>query len=134
MNHSYRILFNESTGTCVAVAETASGHGKRSLGKKARTVIALAAMAAAASAQAGPVGGQVSAGQGVIAQTGATTTITQTSPKLAINWQGFSVGANETVNFVQPGASSIALNRVLGTEGSRILGNLNANGQIFILN
>jgi filamentous hemagglutinin family protein len=26
------------------------------------------------------------------------------------------------------------LNRVLGTDGSRILGQLNANGQVFILN
>lgn len=41
-------------------------------------------------------------------------TINQASNRLAIDWQSFSVGAGNTVNFVQPGASAVALNRVLG--------------------
>ena len=85
-------------------------------------------------AQAAPSGGQVSAGSGSIAQNGALTTITQQSDRLAIDWQQFNIGAQETVTFQQPSRSSIALNRVLGQSPSEILGKLNANGQVFLLN
>ena len=60
--------------------------------------------------------------------------ITQTTQKAAINWQTFSIGADATVNFHQPNASAITLNRVVGTESSVIHGALNANGQVFLLN
>src|SRR5690349_8407697 len=136
MNHTYRVIWNEAGACFEAVAETASGKGKRSLGKRERKLrtLALATGLAAAQALAAPTGGQVSAGQGGITQSGTTTTITQTTPKLAINWQSFGIAGNETVNFVQPGSNAVALNRVLGTEASQIMGRLNANGQVFLLN
>lgn len=83
---------------------------------------------------ASPSGGTVTSGSASIAQNGATTNITQTTQKTTINWQNFSIGANETVNFAQPNTSSIALNRVVGNEKSIISGALNANGQVWILN
>jgi len=83
---------------------------------------------------AAPTGGQVSAGAGTISQSGAATTINQTSQNLAINWQSFNIDSNEVVQFNQPNSSSIALNRVLGQNPSSILGSLNANGQVFVLN
>ena len=51
-----------------------------------------------------------------------------------MNWQGFNIAAGETVNFVQPNRSAIALNRVLGGEASSIYGQLSANGQVFLVN
>lgn len=84
--------------------------------------------------QAAPVGGQISAGAGNINQSGVKTTITQQSQNLAINWQSFDIATNEAVHFNQPNTGSIALNRILGSDPSRILGSLSANGQIFILN
>jgi filamentous hemagglutinin family protein len=98
-----------------------------------RLVLALA-LASPAYALALPGAGQISAGIGNISQSATTLTITQTTPNLAINWQSFNIGQNETVNFNQPGSSAIALNRVLGQDPSQILGNLNANGQVFVLN
>jgi len=83
---------------------------------------------------ASPVGGNISAGTGAIDQAGTSTTITQQSQSLAIDWQSFNVGTGETVNFIQPNVFSIALNRVLGQDPSSILGNLTANGQVFIIN
>ncbi len=83
---------------------------------------------------AGPTGEQVVAGQSTVSRSGATTTIDQSSQRTAINWQGFDIGAHESVRFNQPNASAIALNRVLGQDASSILGKLNANGQVFILN
>jgi filamentous hemagglutinin family protein len=83
---------------------------------------------------ANPSGGVVTAGSASIAYNGSTTNITQSSQKAAINWQKFSIGSSETVNFKQPNVKSITLNRVVGNERSVIKGALNANGQVFILN
>ncbi|EIL92548.1 heme utilization/adhesion protein [Rhodanobacter fulvus Jip2] len=81
-----------------------------------------------------PQGGQVTAGSGHISQSGLTTTIDQRSQNLSLNWQSFDIGAQSTVNFVQPNARSIAVNRIGGNSGSVILGRLNANGQVFLIN
>ena len=99
------------------------------------TMTAVAALLCLAGpALAGPVGGTVVDGAAAISQAGATTNIHQSTNKAIINWQGFSVGANESVNFYQPGASSVTLNRVIGNEASVINGAINANGQVFIVN
>ena len=73
-------------------------------------------------------GGQVTAGVGQISQSGNTTTIRQSSQNLSLSWQSFDIAANQTVNFLQPGSSSIAVNRILGNTASDIEGHLNANG------
>ncbi len=83
---------------------------------------------------AAPVGGNIVGGSGSINQSDLTTTINQTSQNLAVNWQSFDVNSNEKVNFVQPNSSSIALNRILGNNGSTIQGQINANGQVFLVN
>jgi filamentous hemagglutinin family protein len=63
-----------------------------------------------------------------------TTVVTQSADKVIINWQGLNVGTGETLRFVQPSSTSIALNRVLGSDPSLILGSIEANGRIFLLN
>jgi filamentous hemagglutinin family protein len=85
-------------------------------------------------ALAAPKGGTVVSGAADINQNGSVTDINQGSKKAVINWQGFSIAGHETVNFNQPSASAIALNRVTGNEKSVIDGALNANGQVFIVN
>ena len=82
-----------------------------------------------------PTGGQVAAGTASITQPNAQTVqITQGTLRAILNWQGFSIGASESVMFQQPNAASIAYNRVLGTNPSEIFGRLTANGQIFLIN
>jgi filamentous hemagglutinin family protein len=80
---------------------------------------------------------------GVIASWGATVppnpggpqlTITQTSPNAFINWQSFNIAPGETTTFVQPSSSSIILNQISDANPSQILGNLNANGYVFLQN
>ncbi len=83
---------------------------------------------------AGPAGGQVAAGSATITQSGAVTTINQASQRAVINWNSFSVGANEAVRFNQPNSAAATLNRVTGRESSSILGSISANGQVYILN
>ena len=85
-------------------------------------------------AQATPMGGQVSSGAGSILQSGATTTVTQSSQNLSLNWQAFNVSPEETVSFVQPSTSAIAVNRILDINATQVLGNLNANGQVYLIN
>lgn len=60
--------------------------------------------------------------------------ITQSTQNAVLQWQTFNVGASESVRFVQPNAQSVALNRVLGADPSRILGSMTANGKVFLVN
>ncbi len=63
-----------------------------------------------------------------------TLRINQSTPKVTLNWQSFNVGKDNTVQFVQPDASSIALNRIHQGDPSQILGHVTANGQIYLVN
>jgi len=82
-----------------------------------------------------PTGGNVVSGSASIHNTSATQqVITQGSNKAIINWQGFSIGQGNSVQFVQPGAGSVVLNRVVGHDPSSIFGSLSANGQVFLVN
>ncbi len=60
--------------------------------------------------------------------------IQQVTDKAILNWKSFSIAADEGVRFVQPSVTSIALNRVVGTDPSVILGHLQSNGRIFLIN
>ena len=91
-------------------------------------------MATTAGAWAAPADGVVTSGSGSISSSGNVTNIVQGSSKLAINWSSFNIASNETVNFIQPGRDSIALNRIIGSGATEIYGKLNANGQVFLLN
>jgi filamentous hemagglutinin family protein len=82
-----------------------------------------------------PQDGQIVAGNGNIQQPNSQNmVINQSSNQMITNWQGFNIGQTESVRFNQPGANSVALNRVIGQDPTAILGKLNANGQIFITN
>ncbi len=81
-----------------------------------------------------PDGGVVRAGDVRISANGAVTTINQASDRAIIDWRSFGIGAGEQVVFVQPSARSATLNRVTGEQASVILGRLDANGQVLLIN
>ncbi len=86
-------------------------------------------------AVAGPLGEQVVKGNVNVTRPDATTTrIAQGSERAVVNWNSFSVGGNEYVHFVQPGTTSSILNRVVGGQESQILGRIDANGRVFLVN
>src|SRR5690348_4013033 len=93
----------------------------------------LAAGLAFGDAHANPQGGQVRAGGATITSTPGRTEINQSSDRVIIDWQGFSIGANEITRFNQPGSGAAALNRVTGGNPSEILGQLQANGKILLI-
>ena len=95
----------------------------------------LSAALAPGLALASPSGGDVVAGSAAISAPDAhTTQIDQHSQSAIINWQQFSVGAEEFVLFNQPSSSAVVLNRVIGGSMSEILGQMQANGQVFLVN
>ncbi len=63
-----------------------------------------------------------------------TLNVNTPSDKLIVDYNSFNIAQQEAVNFAQPSSSAIALNRVVGIDPSSILGALNANGRIFIVN
>src|SRR5215813_1393658 len=91
---------------------------------------------APAVALANPQGAQVVGGQATVQGQGTSTvTVTQGSDHAIINWNTFNIGAGEKTQFIQPSASSVALNRVTGGLGpSQIFGTITANGRVFLIN
>ena len=81
-----------------------------------------------------PTGGAITQGSGRITTSGDTMVVDQHSERLVTDWQSFSIGASQTVRFVQPDANAVALNRVIGGDPSSILGHLAGNGHVIIEN
>ena len=98
-----------------------------------RTALALLIAACFNAAHANPVAPQVVHGQATFNQQGNLFTITNT-PNTIINWQSFSVNAGEITRFVQQNAGSSVLNRITGQDPSKILGSLQSNGKVFLIN
>ena len=92
----------------------------------------LAAVATQAS-RAAPASPQVVNGQASFAQQGNVFSITNT-PNTIINWQSFSIGAGDITRFIQQDGNSAVLNRIVGQDPSRILGALQSNGHVFLIN
>ena len=86
------------------------------------------------TALAMPAGGTVTSGSATISSSGGKMVITESTPSVTINWQSFSIGKSEAVQYIQLNGHSVALNRVLGSESSNILGSLSANGRLFLIN
>ncbi|MGV6958054.1 two-partner secretion domain-containing protein [Pseudomonas chlororaphis] len=137
MNKSYALIWNQATG-CWNVAS----EGTRRRGKSSRLKVVIAAgfsllgLMAQAPAFALPGGAAIVAGEAGIHTTndGKHMTVEQQSNKLITHWNDFSVAGDESVSFHQPGSQSVALNRVVGTNGSDIQGRIDANGQVFLIN
>ena len=99
------------------------------------TVVILVGAPAFAQQAVLPTGGSVASGGVTIVQPNATTlNINQSTNQAIINWNTFSVGRGDTVNFNQPGASSSTLNRVTGSTPSWIAGTINAPGTVLLVN
>lgn len=100
-----------------------------------RRIIALAVASCfvTGTALANPSGATVSSGSATISSTGSTLSVTNT-PNTIINWHDFSINTGETTQFIQQSASSAVLNRITGGDPSLILGTLQSNGRVFLVN
>lgn len=85
----------------------------------------------------GSCGGQVWVAAGKVQApvvAGNTMQITQQSDKAILNWASFNIGQGQEVRFAQPSSAAVALNRIHQADPSRINGQLNANGQVYLIN
>lgn len=80
-----------------------------------------------------PTGLNVVQGQASVVQAGNAMTVTN-SAGAVLNWQSFSIGAQNLVRFEQPNAQSKVLNRVVGNNASQIFGQLTSNGEVWLIN
>ncbi len=81
-----------------------------------------------------PTGATVVKGSGSVSVNGADMTVNQSSQRLVTDWTSFSIGSGNSVRFIQPSSSSVALNRVTGDGASNIFGSLTANGHVYLQN
>ena len=146
MNKIFTLVWSAARSAFIVAHEHAKSHGKPSSSRSGATTaslllgllgnagFALAGPPVAPPVNALPTGGQVAAGAASITQSANRMDINQSTQKAILNWQSFNIGADAQVNFAQPSASAVALNRVLSSDPSAIYGKLNSNGQVFLLN
>ena len=150
MNRIYRTLWSVVTQSWQAVPETAKTAGKKSKSSAGGVVASVAlgfTLSGVAHAQAPPTppainqlptGGTVARGTATITQTAtaqaAAMVVNQSSQRAVVNWNTFNLGSAASINFVQPNAQAVTLNRVNDSNPSQIFGRITANGQVFLSN
>ncbi|ELV7076585.1 filamentous hemagglutinin N-terminal domain-containing protein, partial [Escherichia coli] len=150
MNHIYKLKFDKRRNALVVVSEITPGTGRTKAtgsvekvngprrGIRSLTLSLLSGMIMMAHpvmAAGLPTGGQIVAGSGSIQTlSDSQMNIYQNSQSMVANWNSFDIGKGNTVQFYQPDSSAVALNRVVGGGESQIMGNLKANGQVFLVN
>jgi len=111
---------------------------KRNSGFISSTSLGLSAAAAFAlspAALALPEGLEVKGGGLSTSQPNSNNLVINQSTQRAIgNWNSFDINSNESVQVIQPSASSVMVGRIVGGNATQILGNLNANGGIVLTN
>jgi filamentous hemagglutinin family protein len=153
LNKIFRTIWSDALGAWIAVSELVKTKGKRSTSSLLR-VLSIGGVDAASDdihrhrfkpatlfalcflslgAHANPMGGNVVSGNASFNSSGNTLTVTNT-PGTIIHWQDFSIQQNEITRFNQQSASSAVLNRVVGGNTSQILGSLQSNGRVFLVN
>ncbi len=76
----------------------------------------------------------VSSGTASAVSSGNLFTVNQASARAILNWQSFNISADGKVEFRQPDANAVALNRIFQGDPVRILGTLQANGSVYLIN
>ncbi len=79
--------------------------------------------------EAKPRGARIVAGEAFLEENGA-----RTAHHAIIEWDAFSIDEHEFFEFKQPKSSSAVLNRVIGGDGSELLGTLRSNGRVYLIN
>jgi filamentous hemagglutinin family protein len=81
-----------------------------------------------------PAEGQVIRGSVSITYDPPVTRIVQQSEEATIEWQGFNLANGERVEIVQPSHNSRLINHVVAEEPTEIEGDIQSNGQVFLIN
>ena len=139
MNIIFRTIWNSALQVWQAAGEVGKGCKKTKSSTSCRiikniSVGSILLLAFNVNASDLPTDAEIVSGKVSILSHSSIMNIFQSTDKAEINWQSFDIGKNNTVNFIQPDASSAILNRVIGSDVSIIQGAINANGQVFLIN
>jgi filamentous hemagglutinin family protein len=85
-------------------------------------------------AEAFPHSGKIVNGAGQISVNKNAMTVVQKTASLSINWSSFNLAANQILKFIQPNTNSVVFNNIYGNSASTILGILQANGHVWLMN
>lgn len=99
-----------------------------------RTILALAISNAFGTVMANPTGPVTVSGATLVSNPSASVLQVVNTPGAIMHWNTFSIAGGETTRFVQQSAASAILNRVVGASPSDILGRLESNGRVFLVN
>lgn len=83
---------------------------------------------------ANPEGGVATSGAANIVNASKHTLHIHAKDQSIIQWNSFSIEAHELTKFIQPSKYALVLNKVVGNEISSLLGTLEANGQVLLIN
>jgi filamentous hemagglutinin family protein len=83
---------------------------------------------------ANPKGGQVHSGSARISEGAGRVDVHQGSDSAVLSWDSFDIDPGEVTQFHQPGKDSVAINRIFQGDASQILGSLQANGHVYLIN
>ena len=92
------------------------------------------ALMIAPTGSANPNGANVVSGNAMFSHPSANILEIVNAPNTIIDWENFSISANEITRFIQQGSDSSILNRVIGGNPTEILGQLLSNGQVWLIN
>ena len=103
--------------------------------QKSLVSVSVMALMASSQALANPTGGTVVTGDVSITGTGTNNVIINNNSNRAIvDFDTFSIGADEITTINQITNDAAILNRVTGGELTEIFGTLESNGQVFLIN
>lgn len=85
-------------------------------------------------ALAAPTGFDCIAGEANLGVCSDSVTRVESQGRTIIQWNEFSIGQTEKVIFSQQGSDAAVLNRVLGRGTSELLGALQSNGMVYLIN
>ena len=128
----FKLIFNRASGLLTPTWEGAPARGKQNAAASA-CALTLALLLFGQPVLANPSNPTIINGSVGFDTTGNTLTITN-SPNAIINWEGFSINVGEITRFIQQHGASAVLNRITGQDPSNILGALQSNGRVFIIN
>lgn len=81
-----------------------------------------------------PTDGTVVSGEASICYPRSDTCLIEAKDRAILEWGSFSILENETARFIMPSSNCSLLNRVVGNDPSSLLGALESNGAVYLIN
>ena len=121
------LLFSSFTKTATLFADTGLPVSVNSTAENLSNISELTSPALHPGIDVGHASGQFSSDSHKL-------TINQSTDKAILDWNSFNIAEGNSVQFIQPASTSVALNNIHQLNASQIFGHLDANGQVYLVN